>query len=101
MISDTGLDSTRLSMYKQAQESLNRYVSDLLPHEELQAEISNKVLLSLIHEEAEIPNIDAWIRKKTDIFLESCIKTFGNGHTAKPDSFIWIKKKRKTWRKAC
>lgn len=74
MISDTGLDSTRLSMYKQAQESLNRYVSDLLPHEELQAEISNKVLLSLIHEEAEIPNIDTWIRKKTDIFLESCIK---------------------------
>ncbi len=74
MISDAGLNNTRLSMYKQAQESLNRYISNLVPHEELQAEISNKVLLSLIHEEGEIPNIDTWIRKKTDIYLESSIK---------------------------
>ncbi len=74
MKSEAIFDSERLSMYKQAQESLSRYVSQLIPHEELQAEISNKVLLSLIHEENEVPDIDAWIRRKTDVHLESCIK---------------------------
>jgi len=74
MRAEASIQNRQYSQYSMIQDQVINRVSGLIPHQELQTEITNRVLLNLLQSEISVNNVDAWIERKTYQYLELCMQ---------------------------